>query len=567
MISIKQHIHTLLLVLISLSYSLTLCAQQNKIVELEAKLKKATTMEEQMYIYNQMALAALKVSADKVIEYATKANELGITTRSKATQAQALNLLGKGHSTRDGQNRLSLRNRRLKDLRKAERYFKQSLDNSKSTKNFNLAMDNLEHLILVSKDQRQEQKTIRYYQQFIDLAKRERGFGSASQQKELQSGFEKQQRKFVAERAKLEKEKKQLKQEIGALTREKQQLDKDKSSLKKTASELKKAQKATEQELSAKKEEVSSLNKKTEQYQKMVIGKDKEIKILLSEAQMDSIYIEQAKIETENAELIASRNRNFTYFLAALSALGLFLAFTLFMRFKEKNKANAELTDKNKIIEEEKKRSEELLLNILPASIADELKQYGAAKAKKHNEVTVLFTDFKNFTKISEQLKPDELVKELDWCFRGFDYIISQYNIEKIKTIGDAYMCATGFNRKRLNPALDMVKAALEIQEFLEDYKRERVAQNRPFFEARIGIHTGTIVAGVVGTKKFAYDIWGDTVNIASRIESSGEVGKVNISAATYNKIQSYFFCTYRGQLAAKNKGNIDMYFVDKARV
>lgn len=209
-----------------------------------------------------------------------------------------------------------------------------------------------------------------------------------------------------------------------------------------------------------------------------------------------------------------------------------------------------------------KKLSDELLLNILPEEVAEELKAKGSADAKQFEEVTVMFTDFKGFTQISEKLSPAELVAEIHTCFKAFDNIISKYKIEKIKTIGDSYMCAGGLPVTSKTHATDVVNAALEIQQYMQQHINERKNQNRQIFELRIGVHTGTVVAGIVGVKKFAYDIWGDTVNIASRMESSGEAGKVNISGSTYALVKDNFSCTYRGKINAKNKGEVDMYFV-----
>lgn len=214
-------------------------------------------------------------------------------------------------------------------------------------------------------------------------------------------------------------------------------------------------------------------------------------------------------------------------------------------------------------ISKEKKRSEELLLNILPEEVAEELKEKGYAEAKSIESVTILFTDFKGFTQVSEKLTPHELVKEIDHCFRAFDTIITKHNIEKIKTIGDAYMCAGGLPIPNKTHAEDVVCAAIEIRDFIEARKNEKESLGEPFFEIRIGIHTGNIVAGIVGIKKFAYDIWGDAVNIASRMESAGQEGKINISQTTYELIKHKFKCTYRGKIEAKNKGEIDMYFVE----
>lgn len=214
-------------------------------------------------------------------------------------------------------------------------------------------------------------------------------------------------------------------------------------------------------------------------------------------------------------------------------------------------------------ISKEKQRSEELLLNILPSETAEELKATGAAKAKSFENVTVLFTDFKNFTRASELLSAEDLVQEINYCYSAFDRIVTKYGIEKIKTIGDAYMCAGGLPVANTTHPIDVVKAGLEMVQFIENNKQERLSKGQPFFELRLGIHTGPVVAGIVGIKKFAYDIWGDTVNTASRMESSGETGRVNVSGATYELIKNRFTCEHRGKIKAKNKGEIDMYFVN----
>lgn len=215
-------------------------------------------------------------------------------------------------------------------------------------------------------------------------------------------------------------------------------------------------------------------------------------------------------------------------------------------------------------IADEREKSEALLLNILPQETAEELKAEGRAKSRHYEQVSVLFTDFQGFTKVSEQLAPEDLVEEVHYYYSKFDEIISQYGIEKIKTIGDAYMCAGGLPVVNTTNALDVVNAALHIQAFMALRKAECEEQNKPYFELRLGIHTGPVVAGIVGIKKFAYDIWGDTVNTAARMESAGEVERVNISEATYLLIRDHFKCSYRGKIAAKNKGEISMYFVDE---
>ncbi len=222
------------------------------------------------------------------------------------------------------------------------------------------------------------------------------------------------------------------------------------------------------------------------------------------------------------------------------------------------------IKQRNKV-KREKNRSDELLLNILPGEVAEELKAKGSAEAKQFDDVTVMFTDFKNFTLISEKLSPSELVAEIHSCFKAFDDIIGRHNIEKIKTIGDSYMCAGGLPVVNTTNATDVVLAALEIQQFMKSHSQNRMKEGKEIFEIRIGIHTGPVVAGIVGVKKFAYDIWGDTVNIASRMETGGEAGKVNISGSTYAQVKDNFTCSYRGKIQAKNKGEIDMYFVEKS--
>lgn len=223
-----------------------------------------------------------------------------------------------------------------------------------------------------------------------------------------------------------------------------------------------------------------------------------------------------------------------------------------------------QLADRNTELAKEKKKTDDLLLNTLPSETADELKRWGVSPARSYDSVTVMFTDFKGFTLISEQLTPQRLVSELDLCFRAFDDIASRFNIEKIKTIGDSYLCVGGLPKVSQTHARDVVHAALEMQKYMAVLKREKQKHNEPFFEMRVGIHTGPVVAGIVGVKKFAYDIWGDTVNTASRLESTCEVGKVNISGATFEQAQRYFQCRHRGKIAAKNKGEIDMYFVEQ---
>jgi len=225
-------------------------------------------------------------------------------------------------------------------------------------------------------------------------------------------------------------------------------------------------------------------------------------------------------------------------------------------RTSELNTKNAELTI-------EKKKSDDLLLNILPLEIANELKNFGKTSARHYDNVTILFTDIRNFSVIAGTLHPEELVSELDFVFKKFDHICTKFNLEKIKTIGDAYMAAGGLSEINKTPVKNAIKASIEMQEFMRDLSQQRKQQGRQFFEIRVGIHTGPVIAGVVGHSKFQYDIWGDTVNIAARMEQNSEAGKINISQATYNFVKESYRCTHRGKIRAKNIGEVDMYFVE----
>jgi class 3 adenylate cyclase len=230
----------------------------------------------------------------------------------------------------------------------------------------------------------------------------------------------------------------------------------------------------------------------------------------------------------------------------------------------ERKQVLEELVEKRtKQLKAEKETSENLLLNILPWETTQELKKNGTVKAKDFNMVSVLFTDFKDFTHFSADLSSKDLVDLIDYYYRHMDEITNKYGIEKIKTIGDSYMCASGLPTVRKDHAEAAVRAALDIRDFIEKTKLERLAENKPFFEVRIGINSGPVVAGIVGIKKFAYDIWGDTVNVASRMESNGAAGKVNISEETYKLVKDLFACEYRGEIPVKNKGEIGMYFVE----
>ena len=200
---------------------------------------------------------------------------------------------------------------------------------------------------------------------------------------------------------------------------------------------------------------------------------------------------------------------------------------------------------------------------MLPKSTARELKSGQKAGPYHYNMVTVLFSDIQGFTKISEQLDSEHLIDQLDKFFLEFDTVVERYNIEKIKTIGDAYMCAGGIPEKNRTNPIEVVLAAMEMQHYMKSLKMKTDDGNRQIWDLRIGVDTGPVVAGVLGRKKITYDIWGGTVNTASRMEASGQPGKINITENTYMLIKDFFICKYRGKMPVKYKGEIDMYFVE----
>ncbi|WP_273566851.1 adenylate/guanylate cyclase domain-containing protein [Maribacter halichondriae] len=290
-------------------------------------------------------------------------------------------------------------------------------------------------------------------------------------------------------------------------------------------------------------------------FYKVHIAYKDSVKNVSTVQQMANLQMERKEIELNllNQERKTQKVINIAIGIA-LFLIGL-LAFGLYRR-------NRFIRKTKQIIERERDRSESLLHNILPQETAEELKKNGKVAAKKFESVTVLFTDFKGFTHYAENLSPEKLVESVGFYFSKFDDIMEKYGLEKIKTVGDAYMCAGGLPFETKDHALKMVQAAFEIKDFVAASKEDKDLIHTTF-DIRIGINTGPVVAGVVGTKKFSYDIWGDTVNVASRMETMSEPGKINISNSTYELIKSDFDCEYRGAIEAKNRGKVKMYFVN----
>ncbi|RUT78869.1 HD domain-containing protein [Ancylomarina longa] len=245
-----------------------------------------------------------------------------------------------------------------------------------------------------------------------------------------------------------------------------------------------------------------------------------------------------------------------------LFLIGLLYIWFIFRIKKIRQKLELDYHEKNLELIFQKEKAEKLLSTLLPKQTAEELQLKGKVSSRRFRMVTVLFSDIHGFTKIVEQMNPEDLIDELDKFFMQFDAIVEKYNIEKIKTVGDAYMCAGGIpNKNRTNP-IEVILAAIEIQQYMKHMTIRSKDGKKAIWGLRIGVHTGPVIAGVVGSKKVSYDIWGDTVNTASRMESSGAVGEINISGMTYMLVKEFFICQYRGRMPVKYKGNIDMYFV-----
>lgn len=283
-----------------------------------------------------------------------------------------------------------------------------------------------------------------------------------------------------------------------------------------------------------------------------------EKKQLASEKKNLDLVVESQKqklaIEKERKEKAFQQNLNYAFVIGLIIAIA-FVVFILRSLKIQKRQKN--------LIEIERQKSEQLLMNILPAEVAIELKEKGITEVRYFMKASVLFADVKGFSALAGKVTPQELIQELDFTFGAFDDISEKFNLERIKTIGDCYMCAGGVPHKNETNPIDITLAAIGFQDWMN---REREKRNGNFWQVRLGIHTGELVAGVIGKTKFAYDIWGNTVNLASRLETGGDVGKVNISETTYQEIKDFFDCTPRGKIEAKNIGLVETYFVEQIK-
>jgi len=331
------------------------------------------------------------------------------------------------------------------------------------------------------------------------------------------------------------------------------------------------------QELTIKEQELEISNKQ-KQLQKMALlketaenkEKEKQLRIVEQQKQLTEakLLVTDKEKKLQQIEIISQKKE---IQLKNLQRNGFIIGFTLLLislffiyrNYKNQKLYNRKLNISNHKLEKEKQKTEDLLHNILPVEIANELKQNGVSEARQYDSVSVLFTDFVNFTGISEKLSPKQLVEEIDKCFIAFDEIIEKHNLEKIKTIGDAYLAVSGLPNENKNHAVSIINAAKEILKFMDSTNSVFGNKSKSRAGIRIGIHSGPVVAGIVGVKKFAYDIWGDTVNTAARMEQNSEPGKINISNSTFELVKNHYKFFHRGKIDAKNKGMIDMYFVE----
>lgn len=536
-------------ILFILFFSLGLSAQS--VTDLETQLSSATSVSEKLALKYQIATLLVNKDKDKAEKYGKEAFKLAQDKRNVGMQTEVSYLLGRIYEKK-------------RNDRNAKVWFESSLKYAKQDKNVDFIVKSVEKISdIYVKD--------RKFRDAYNVAKDAFQYFSTTGMSvgEMQSNYDVQKAKISRQERDLLKQKAQLEKQIGILERDRSDLSKSNSNLSRKTKELEEEKVQIQDEKILVEEEKERIEEVVNQQEDRISNLSaKQLKTELKNEKLARLTAEsenkakEAKIQLQESELAGERNQLAIYGLAGLAVLLVLAVLLFYARYRSKKKSAKELENKNILIEEEKQRSDELLLNILPAPIAAELKEFGQAKAQKYDDATVLFTDFKNFTSIAEKLTPERLVEELDTCFKAFDFIISQYeDIEKIKTIGDAYMAASGLVPRKTLPT-NMVKAALEMQEFLDEIKIERQAKGEPFFEARIGLHTGPVVAGVVGVKKFAYDIWGDTVNIAARMEANGEPGRVNISETTRNLVQYQFNTIHRGKIMAKNKGEVDMYYV-----
>lgn len=428
----------------------------------------------------------------------------------------------------------------------------------------------------IEREKKERDRQIRSMQELLKKNEELRSIENERQEL-LRAALEKQSKKdggYASELAKKEKEIQNLHQNQTTLKKDKE-LQRIEAEREKNARLVLQYHKEAEHLLASARQEKDK--HKQDSLHQLAKSKQAEVDVYLRQGQKLKAESNERALEVLREKEAKEFQQKISYITFAGLMGVLCLAYFIFRSRQKQKRAKEEIASQKGEIEQineelnttlgaveiERQKSDKLLLNILPLETAQELKDTGTAKPTRYERITVLFTDFKGFTNISEKLTPEQVIAELNYCFLAFDEICEKYNIEKIKTIGDAYMCAGGLPAANTTNPVDVVSAGLEMQVWMNNWKKDKMAKNEPVWELRLGIHSGEAVAGVIGKNKFAYDIWGDTVNLASRMESSGEVGKVNISGTTYELVKDKFQCVYRGKIEAKNKGEVEMYFVE----
>ena len=545
------------LLLLLFSLPSLLYSQSQRITDLESELRSKRGDE---YVIQLLQLAHLyleEAQANQSLEKANLAESAAKRRSDKEFRAQALNL--QGHAL--------LAQGQTKNSKPAWNKFKRSLKFLKKSKNHNLAINNLDALIVLAEQKGDSDDVQGFQKQILEWeAKSVKGVSEEEKKKFVNVFFKNKKIKNIeVENKDLSARLETLDVKTSELAIEKEQLYLEKIELDLHKEKLDELIELREQKIVMMNEEQAKTELRLIQ-QKSILDSLRYRKMIDQfKLEKQDLMIEQREVQLKEQNATLELQRSQRKFLFALATLGILLAIGLFTRYLGIKKHNVILETKNQMIREEQERSEQLLLNILPATIANELKSRGQVETVLFEKATVLFSDFKDFSAISKKLSPKQLVTDLDYCFKAFDKIIGKYRLEKIKTIGDAYMCAGGIPNPKNGHPVDVVQAALEIQTFLKKWKAERMEKGEVFFEARVGIHTGPLIAGVVGDKKFAYDIWGDTVNIAARMETCSIPGKVNISQMTYLQVKDHFSFNARGKVPAKNIGEVEMFFVEPA--
>ncbi|MCC6463386.1 MAG: adenylate/guanylate cyclase [Saprospiraceae bacterium] len=521
-------------------FLLTGVLQAQSVTELKARFKRSNSKTERMNLSYQIAEKQLNSSPTETTEYASIASELANEVGDKRREAEALYLSAEGLYRR-------------RSYKEAAARYNNSWQAARNYGLYDLALSSMDRLQDIGLKQNDLREALKWSQETNNYLKGNTGRSSSSG-----DALRRLETKLTA----LETENRLLKEQLANASGQSQNLAST------YEQQLQEVQSKTQQELSKREETITQISQEKSKSDSLVKTKARLLETLTAAQMVDSIVRSEQKLQIETqktalaeAKLAQQQSEAARNVLLLLVGFVLIIAVLFFLRYRAKRRTANDLSIKNKIIEEEQKKSDTLLLNILPPAIAQELKTKNKVAAQQYDQATVMFVDFTGFTKIAELLTPESLVAELDYCFTNFDHIITKYKLEKIKTVGDAYICACGLSDKRAQVP-DMIKAALEIQDFLQFLKAQHLSQNMPYFEARVGIHTGPVVAGVVGEKKFAYDIWGDTVNTAARMEETCEPGRVNVSEDTYWLAKYDFEWHSRGKIAAKNKGSMDMYYV-----